>query len=296
MKKLLYAIILTTVLSVSQANAKTIMSWNGQAVKPDSTLAIHFGAKNILAVSTDQDDKQKVIVVKSLPDGSSEKMTATLTANKPAQFEIGPMTCPVEYLYEHGMIFYRGYRIEVSVPKKGADATRWSYSQKVIRDKGFALLPETQHKHSFDFGWRGHDVNRFTNRMKPIYFLRLSSKVLTNQNHLEVQFTGPSRPRLLEITNAKGKVMYSQDINEDSRPTESCLPEAWRTADCESQETSKWLVWYGVMVDATWWPTGDYNVALWPKVGDKVWREGPVVNYRRRKVDLLDVKVSPYAP
>jgi len=288
MKKLFYAIIFITVLSVSQVGAMTTMSWNGQAVEPDSTLAIRFGANNTLAVSTDEDGRQKVIVVKSLPDGNSEKMTARLTKDNPAQFQIGPMTSPVEYLYEHGMIFYRGYHIEITVQKKDADSARWCHTQKLVEDKGFALLPGSQYKQPFPYGWRTN-FDGGTNRMRPTYYIRLNSRVLTDQDHLEVQFTSSNIPRLLEITDAKGKVIHRQDINNDSgSPAENTL------RGNELMEKWKSFAWRAVKVDPALWPMGDYKVALWAKVGGKIWREGPVVNYRRRKVDPLAVQISPY--
>ncbi|MBN2294476.1 MAG: hypothetical protein JXM70_18755, partial [Pirellulales bacterium] len=41
---------------------------------------------------------------------------------------------------------------------------------------------------------------------------------------------------------------------------------------------------------------GDYRIEMWPKLGGKLWKEGPSIVYHRRKKDFSELLISPYAP
>jgi len=258
------------------------------------------GRSNVLEVKPNWqrlgDRTLEAVVKKLLPDGTCETLRAQIQPPGGHSFDLGPMTAPPVYEFEAGVVYRRGYGIEISLVDVSAGQTiesttfgqglsakplggynpirnvhRTHYRQGVIRTAG----PER-----FIAGQDQRLVYNPLYGIESALALQLSDEVLRDQNAVRVMCrlnSGACVERLdcqLEIADADGKQRLAGKV-ELSGPGES-----WTTKRIEVSD----------------WPEGDYEIALYPILDNRTWREGPRIVYRRRPQDDNAVRVSPFAP
>ena len=269
------------------------LAWNGRKPGPDGVLIVHPGRPHGLAVAASarlaEGDALDVNVLKILPDGTEQTLAGRLTASAPAAFDLGPLTAPAVYEFDHGVVYRRGYRLAVTVRRGRKAVASWRFHQPLASRAAERFAPGDARRVVYTPGWKGRFQWTEALAMRPVLCLKLNAVVLTDQDKLAIEYGTRLKepaggvPSVLCVTDAKGKEMLRKDVTAKARPepvrNKGIVP-AWQKAE----------------VDPRAWPAGDYRVALWPKIGGTVWQEGPAVAYRRRTPDPLAVRVSPYAP
>lgn len=225
-------------------------------------------------------------VTRILPDGEKIRDEARLDGQtREVHLDLGPMAATPIYEFEAGVVYQRGYGLEVLLrDEKDRPILSWEFHQGLSAEasekrqgmgeidpsvKALRLLAGRKERIRFDpkFGALG-----------PLS-LRLGEPVLHDQDRLEIQARlnegeGPAGlAGLLRITSPSGKGIWHKEI----------ILQAGKG-------------WVKFDVDPKSWPLGDYKVELRPVVEGKQWPDGPSVTYRRRTTKSNALLVSPFAP
>ncbi|MBN1605578.1 MAG: hypothetical protein JW940_03040, partial [Polyangiaceae bacterium] len=247
------------------------------------------GRRNTMVVSfTHPPGKAECAVTLDViaPDGRRRTESARLTGDR-VSLDIGPLTSPTLYDYEHGALYRRGYRLHLRVeePTTGDLIMEWGFLQGLTQD------PECERLHLGDRehvlyndgyipeGKMWHPMQYSGAPMDPPISLRLHPSVLVDQDQVVVMYRLREKPAvpgpitaLLVARDANGKEMFA------------------RTPVSVTGE------WQELPLSVADWPTGDYRIELWPEIGGRVYEDGPWLCYRRRERRATDVPVSPLAP
>ncbi|MGI5818857.1 MAG: hypothetical protein ACOX9R_12255 [Armatimonadota bacterium] len=291
-------IVAAATISDAQARPRMTLHLNGAAWAGDADeLFLAPGVSNLLDVSPAWDAldaaRVEIVVEKTLPDDRVEVLRATADEGQVRQFALGPMTAPVVFEYEAGVVYQRGYTLRVSLRADGEPEP----IAQVSFHQDLAIAEQT--RHDADGAWQTAEARdpatagpqRLTagDARRVVYWggmgvsapleLKLAGAVMSDQDAFEVQCRlnegalVESISCRLQIADAGGAVLHSEDFTLDE-------PGRWRRIEH----------------DVTAWPPGDYAVTLWPVIEGEVWREGPEVAYRRRAIDPDAVRISPLAP
>ena len=224
------------------------------------------------------------------PNGRIERLQSQLSSNLPVDaFELGPLTAPPIYEYKGGLVYRRGYQLEIQLINQADNKIlfRLSFFQGLLKKPtGWRQGdPDQKFRNEIPAGSE-YFVEGDSERLEynPIYgveppiALRISDEVFTDQNKLKILCKlneGTLVEKLsaqLHIINCDQKI-YSQNL------------ELYKGQDWESYE-----------VNPENWPVGDYSVELYPILSKTVWEEGPSVTYRHRKINQAGVPISPLSP
>jgi len=245
------------------------------------------GRLNVLKLEPDwsqlAEEQIEAIVRKISPDGKIAEYRHILKSGDGREFVLGPLTAPPIYEFEAGVVYRRGYRLDICV--KDLTAGRTLY--RVAFYQGLSAELAT---------WRQGDQipagpERFVAGAKeqvvynPLYgvesalALKLSDEVLSHQDAVTALCRlnpGACVDRLscrLEVAGPDGELFVG-------RMVELGPPDEWVSS----------------RIDVSGWPPGNYRVRLYPIVGGRAWEEGPCVIYRRREHDPEVVPVSRFCP
>ena len=227
-----------------------------------------------------------VHVKRILPGGETiHEQGALERHSRRVVFELGPMGAPPQYDFEAGVVYHRGYRLQVRLKdERGRVVSGWDFYQgpaaqasdqeqgmgrRVAVAKPLRLLAGNHKRVVFDpkFGSLGP------------WSLRLGEGVLFEQDNLEIlaRFNAGEGPGetagVLRVIGPSGGELWRQQV-------QLRAGEGWKSFP----------------VPAAGWPVGDYRVELRPLVDGKAWPDGPRLAYRRRPVEKNTVLVSPVAP
>ena len=274
---------------------------NGETfAEPEAGLCFMPGRSNTLEIDPDWErldgDTLHVTVRKVLPDGSAEERDAVIHARGKHALELGPMTAPALYEFEAGVVYRRGYRLEVRLNDASGKGSIESLSFHQGLSATVAEGIDLRGKHRQGQYCKGMRLPAGPERLvpgneerlvyNPLYGiesalgLRLSDEVLRDPNAVRVMARlnpGACVEHLecrLVVTAADGKRL-TEDTIELGPPG------------------GEWASQSPVVDD---WPEGDYDIALYPLVAGREWREGPRVVYRRRKTDPGVAPISPFTP
>ena len=236
---------------------------NDQIYDPASSELIFFpGKPHTLHITPKWEvlNQKSVITIikKVLPNGRIERRQSQLCSNLPVNaFELGPLTAPPIYEYEGGIVYRRGYQLEIQLINQADNKIlfRLSFFQGLLKEAT---------------GWRqGSPDRKFRNEIPagPEYFvagdskrleynpmygveppiaLRISDEVLTDPNKLKILCKlnegtlGEKLSAQLHIISCDQKI-YSQNL--------------------ELQNKQDWALY---KVNPEKWPTGDYSIELYP--------------------------------
>lgn len=275
------------------APRRVTLRCNDKPVTPGQPARVRPGAPNHLAVTiAGTAGPVRVRAALTAPDGHTRAETVAPTGGR-AVFALGPLCAPAVYEYEHGLLFRRGYRLDVTVEAGGDLLARFTMAAVCSQEEEVEwLLPGAPDRCLYNDGyipaggtpavgsatgsWNPFGVSAAA--MEPPLQLRLDPAVLADQDRLTVCWrTRPAPPspplaaRLL-IRDRHGKEMVApQTVNAKAR---------WR---CRP-------------VPAAGWPAGEYSITLQPLVDGRCWEDGPRLVYRRAIADADQVPLSPYAP
>ena len=263
--------------------------WNGKLVSLTSPeLTLLPGVSHSLVIEPDWEylglSSAAAVVTKIVPNGDIDRHKVRLKRGEIAPvIELGPFTCPPVYEHEAGVVYRRGYRLEIQLKETAAGKTlaHLSFYQGLM-DKATSWrqgddLPVQPER--LITGEKERLVYNPIQGVDTVLGLRLSDSVLRDQNALGVQHRlrqGASALKLtceLRVTEADGETKLSENL-------ELTRSETWSRYDIHPDE----------------WAVGDYRIELLPVMDGKVWNEGPAVVYRRRDPDPDEVAISPLTP
>ncbi len=263
------------------------LALNRDTLAEQGALTFTPGQAHVLRVTPDwsrlADEAVLVTVVKWLPDGRCDEERIIAPRGQSREFALGPLTAPTQYEFQAGVMYRRGYRLEITLRDTSAGRV---LSRQVLCQ---APAREATARSAGDRIKAGPERFVPGTEDRAIYYphlavetaldMRLSDKVLRDPDQLTVLSQlnpGAGVAELdceLAITAADGKVMVHQPIHlgPAGAPTTTTL-------------------------DPASWPVGDYRVRLCPVLAGKAWDEGPRLTYRRRAADPQAVPISPLAP
>lgn len=279
------------------SNGKGVNVWcNDTPIGPDRPVRIFPGGRNRLALAFDGAGDGVVLRVETIaPDGRTHCETVTLTDGR-AAVELGPFCVPAVYEYEAGVVYRRGYRLQVSVEDAGSGAILARYAlaavcsgdadaewllagapERGVYNDGY--IPETPIPgvpSKLGSGW--NPFSHSAAAMQPPLQVQLDPAVLVDRDQVTVWYrtrpdpaVEPLRARLV-FRDAQGREMVP--------PVEQTVGHEWQS----------WAP------DVTDWPVGVYTLELQPALAEGAWADGPRLRYRRDAADPLQVRVSPYTP
>lgn len=250
------------------------------------------GVSNVLRVALRQDcfayGELVGVVSKVMPDGSVQTLEAVIEKDSSHEFVLGPMTAPPVYEFEAGVVYRRGYRLEIRL--RDTEVGRGVYAlnlyqgllpDEVSKERGGTAGPERLIAGSERL--IAGDQQRVP--YHPMYgseapiALKLSDVVLHNPDAVIVLCRlnpGACVERLpcrLTIHGQDGTARLTRQI--DLGP-----PGAW----------------IEVKVPVVEWPADSYAVRVAPIVDGTAWEEGPSLTYHCHRHDPGEVRASPLAP
>ena len=197
-------------------------------------------------------------------------------------FDIGPLTAPGRYEYEAGVVFFRGYEIELQVTGQDLEKT-WTFRQQLSRDvtaerlgMGEGGLPVK----ALRFVEDGFDRVVFDPKLgsADLISLRMDPEVLLHQDRLTLLAeirpgVGPDRMEgELRLLDASGNSLRTRNVTL-SRP--------------------EGIQRFSVPVEG--WPDGNYRAQFLPRLAGRLWPDGPVLDYRRRTGPPNSLRLTPLA-
>ena len=100
---------------------KVNISLNGKALK-DGVLIIEPGLSNNMKIKPYWDlistSEIKCIIIKKLPDESTENFHKKIGKGEDAEIDLGPMTAPPVYNFRAGNVYQKGYGLEILMKRK----------------------------------------------------------------------------------------------------------------------------------------------------------------------------------
>lgn len=204
------------------------------------------------------------------PQGVETHESRTIeTGHDAATFALGPLLAPPEYEFEAGVVYQRGYGLRVGVWQDGRQRASWTFQQVQGPGPDIRLERDAPRR----------EVFQPLDGEPPALSLRLAPEVLRDQDELAAlielrpgsaieSVTGE-----LHITDAEGLKVWRREVQ--------LAP---------SDEPFRLKV-----EGASAWPSGDYRVELRPRLGGRLWSDGPALVYRRRDRDPDELRVAPLA-
>ena len=260
---------------------------------------LSIGKLHSLKVATAAGDACRVEVIKIMPNGQTEKFSATLDADaRQAALDLGPLCVPTQYEFEHGSIYRVGYRLQIRVHDQKTDQllARFDFYQGIPLDHSGECL----------YAGRERRVLHGPPRKKPYYwwvsredsyalypplFLKLSWPPVKNGS-LRIKYRyrdiEGTFPVVLHIEDHQGKTMVP-----DSRID---VPAGWPGVKNPHERLPAGKKWgQTAEKNVADWPEGKYKISLWPVVDGKTYREGPTVTYVHTRPRADKINISPYA-
>ena len=219
-------------------------------------------------------------VTRRLPFGRT--VTETRSFRRRISFDLGPLTAPGRYEFEAGAVYFRGYRIELQVTVRDWTKT-WVFRQQLSREvtterlgMGEGGLPVK----ALRFVDGGPERVVFDPKLASanLISLRMHPDVLLHQDRLSLLAeirpgAGPERVEgEMRISDASGKSLWTRELT------------------LTRQEGIR-----KVPVPVEGWPDGNYRVQFLPKVGGRLWPDGPALDYRRRTEPPDSLPLTPLA-
>lgn len=289
--------LIALVLVASPASGESLVEWklDGRKIGAETGFDIQPGKTHEVRVKLVRPDSAaEITLAKTLPTDHGITEKGQLNADQPQlSFQLGPLTAPAVYEYEAGVVFRKGYRFEFIARPGNTEGSieRLSFYQGLAEKRGFEHFgPGDKSRVVFTkatvrgrFGWE------WAVSMASPLNLRLDPQVLADQNRLVVQYAASmagmpeGMPCVLRVTDADGKEVCQHNVMAEAGPP-----------------TKKWPgpkpAWKSVAIDPSEWAPGAYVVDLWPRLADRLWKEGPSVVYHRHELEPNAVPVSPYTP
>ena len=274
---------LLTLPAFAGASDRVKLSFDGLARDP-SERELHFvpGANHRLSIDVGEpgDREFQGRVTRRLPSGTA--ITETRSFRRRTTFDLGPLTAPGRYEFEAGTVYFRGYQLEFQVTGPGTDKT-WTFRQQLSRNvtterlgmgegglpvKALRLVEDGPDRVVFDPKLGSADL----------ISLRMDAEVLLDQDRLKLLAeirpgAGPERVEgELRVLNESGESLWNRSITLTRREGLKKIP-----------------------VPVGSWPDGDYRAQFLPKVGGRIWPDGPVLDYRRRTEPADSLRLTPLA-
>ena len=242
---------------------------------------IYPGRANLLSVP---DHPGLVATVRiSPPEAPSRRDTAQLQPG--ASLDLGPFTAPAAYDFESGVVWRRGYQVDVRLVSPDAPDHMIRLGQGLTRDREAEwFFVDGPHRVVLNDGWIPADQQlwhplRYSGLpMDPPVNLRMLPEVLVDQDQavLEVGLRAdppvPPMSAELEVTGHRGeRPVFRRTVALTADPQQVRL-------DCHD------------------WPLGDYRITVFPVISGRRLGEGPQLVYRRRRRQPATQLVSALAP
>ena len=238
------------------------------------------------------------------PDGRRNVASHTCHAGRTCDLPLGRFAVPAAYEFEAGVVYRRGYRINLTLTSLGsstpmvylgwyqgltrdrdAESFYAGYAKRVVFNDGY--IPASDEAAMKDVTAGGETSDLRTRKwypfdesgrpMDPPIELCLAPAVLVDQDQCTVRFR--SREKSPEIGE-----MDAELVVQDAEGREVCPP-------------AKVVVkpkWQEQPLQVAEWPTGEYSIELRPQLEGEDY-DGPVLVYRRQRENDDEVQVSPLA-
>ncbi len=274
---------LLTLPAFGRAADRVTLSFDGVNRGPSGQeLLLVAGAKHQLSVTAlaSGDREYQARVTRRLPSG--RKIIETRSFGQRATFDLGPLTAPGRYEYEAGAVYFRGYEIELQVTGPDLEMT-WIFRQQLSRDvttERFGMGEGGLPVKPLRFVEGGPERVVFDPKLgsADLISLRMHSDVLTDQDRLFLLAdlrpgVGPERIQgELRVLDAAGEPLWTRDLTLTRRGGLQRVP-----------------------VPVEGWPDENYRVQFQPRVGGRLWPDGPALNYRRRTEPPGSLLLTPLA-
>ena len=275
------------------------LTLNGETFStPEAALPFFPGRSNVMEIDPDWErvdgDTLNITVRKILPDGSAEEQSVVISARGKHAFDLGPMTAPALYEFEAGVVYRRGYRVEIRLDGSAGDEIgRLDFYQGLSATVAEGI--DLRGKHRKGQYTKGMRLPAGPERLVPGCEERLVYDPLYG---IEAALSLHLSDELLRDPNA---VRVMARLNPGAcvealvcRLTVTAADGTGRVED--TIELGPPGEWASRPIDAADWAEGDYEIVLSPLVAGREWREGPRIVYRRRRPDPEDVAISPFVP
>jgi hypothetical protein len=285
------------VVTVSPTSAASLVEWqlDGEKLDAETGFDVQPGKLHELRVKLVRPDSlAEITLARTLPTGRTVTEKGRLDADRPElDFQLGPLTSPALYEFESGVVFRKGHRFEFAARPADAErpverlsfyqglAERRSFEHFVPGDKTRVVYRTATAPGRYRWEWAVS--------MAPPLMLRLEPRVLVDQNRLAIQYASriadasEGTPCVLRVTGVEGKELCRHEVTAKAGPA-----------------TKKWPgpkpAWESISIDPSDWAPGAYTIELWPRIGGRLWQEGPTIIYHRREAEPNAISVSPYAP
>lgn len=258
---------------------------------PDDTGALIFepGKANTLTVAPDWAAlgevpvRLRVRVLKRLPSGDETAHEKRVEVGGAVSFDLGPMTAPALFDFEAGVVYRRGYVLDLALLEQEAGRLLWhvalhqGLSANHEQRGAKAQIPAGPERLLPGDARRVVYLHQYG--IESALDLRLADDVLRSPDdaralcRLNPGACADSLACRLIVTGPEGTQVQATDVTLGPPGQVQTVP-----------------------LDAAEWPEGDFRVSLYPVIAGKCCPEGPEITYRRRTADPREVRISPWSP
>ena len=256
------------------ASEDYVLTWNDLTLGKNTALVLSPGSMHELTIASKNGLPFKGRLLKTLPNGSSTELHSKPGAKNKVKFEVGPFTAPVEYKYGSGVVYRKGYQLQLTLTSESGETTHYNWCQPLATDKSERLIRGNQKRFMFTPGWGTKRLNQVERSlvMRPVISIRLHEKILMEPGQLEVLMSSRLQDQLIaqvKVTHKKGRLVYEQEVTFKGD--------------------------HSLVIDSENWEEGTYTIALHPYLAGTYWEEGPTLKYHHIPQEKNEVIVSPLA-
>lgn len=256
------------------ASEDYILTWNDLTLGKNTSLVLSPGSMHELTIASKNALPFKGRLLKTLPNGSSTELHSKQRAKNKVKFEVGPFTAPAEYTYGSGVVYRKGYQLQLTLTSESGETAQYNWCQPLATDKSERLIHGNQKHFVFTPGWGTKRLTQVERSlvMRPAISMRLNEKILMQPGQLKILISSRLQDQLnarVKVTNKKGRRVYEQEVTFQGD--------------------------HSLVIDPGGWEEGTYTLALHPYIDGTYWEEGPVLKYHHTRQEKNEVIISPLA-
>ena len=266
-----------------------LISINNQVcVTEQEDYGIESGLPNRLTIKAKPDNslikKINVELKRILPDGRQDTKSAQMTpAKTEALLDLGLFAVPAVFEYEAGVVYRHGIRFHLCFRDAESHeiVEEFRFYQTINEKNDREVLSFGDKERVVHLGWKQFNQNQ---PMDPPILLRLSNAVLSHPDSVKVLYqvnedlmqndekSLTSIPALLKvIRQVDDTILFEKPIHVRDIMQEKVL-------------------------NVSAWPEGSYRIEIIPHVKGSSDHFGPVILYKRKKLETEQVFLSPFSP